>query len=60
MTNESTIYFIQHSGTTTVTHSISGDSTLDDVLEAVQQFLRGCGFCIEYNKVLDLLDMDNE
>ena len=33
-------------------------STLDEVLDEFQNFLRGCGYVIEYNKVLHLVDMD--
>ena len=33
-------------------------STLDEVLEEFQNFLRACGYVIEYNKVLDIVDMD--
>lgn len=38
---------------------IHDDSTLDEVLEEFQNFLRACGYVIEYNKVLDLVDMDD-
>ena len=37
---------------------IPDDSTLDQVLEEFQNFLRGCGYVIEYNKCLILGDMD--
>jgi len=37
---------------------IPDDITLDEVLEEFQNFLRACGYTIEYNKVLDLRDMD--
>lgn len=30
----------------TVTHSISADSTLDDVIEAFEYFLKGCGYSL--------------
>ena len=48
-------------------HDISGtkiemevhdDITLDEVLEEFQNFLRACGYVIEYNKVLDIVEMD--
>jgi hypothetical protein len=48
-------------------HSVNGvkteieihdDSTLDEVLEEFQNFLRACGYVIEYNKVLDIINMD--
>jgi hypothetical protein len=38
---------------------ISNDSTLDEVFEEFQNFLRACGYTIEYNKVLDLVNMDD-
>jgi len=37
---------------------VHDDSTLDEVLEQFQNFLRACGYMIEYNKVLDIVDMD--
>jgi len=37
---------------------ILDDSTLDQVLEEFQNFLRGCGYVIEYDKCLILGDMD--
>jgi len=33
-------------------------STLDEVLEEFQNFLRACGYTIEYNKILDIVDME--
>jgi hypothetical protein len=33
-------------------------STLDEVLDNFQNFLRACGYTIEYNKVLTIEDMD--
>ena len=37
---------------------IPDDCTLDEVLDRFQSFLRACGYVIEYNKVLDMVDMD--
>ena len=37
---------------------VHDESTLDEVLEEFQNFLRACGYVIEYNKVLDVVDMD--
>ena len=37
---------------------IPDDSRLDEVLEEFQNFLRACGYTIEYNKVLTIEDMD--
>lgn len=37
---------------------IHDDSRLDTVLEEFQNFLRACGYTIEYNKVLTIEDMD--
>ena len=48
-------------------HDISGtkiemevhdDITLDEVFEEFTNFLRACGYVIDYNKVLDLVDTD--
>jgi hypothetical protein len=33
-------------------------ASMDAVLEEFQNFLRACGYVIEYNKVLDIVDMD--
>jgi hypothetical protein len=37
---------------------VHDENTLDEVLEEFQNFLRACGYVIEYNKVLDFVDMD--
>jgi len=37
---------------------INDHAHLDDVLQAFQNFLRACGYVIEYNKVLTIEDMD--
>ena len=37
---------------------IPDDCTLDEVLEEFQNFLRACGYTIEYNKMLDIVDME--
>lgn len=37
---------------------ISDECALDEVLEEFQNFLRACGYVIEYNKVLAVVDMD--
>jgi hypothetical protein len=33
---------------------------LDDVLEEFQNFLRACGYTIEYDKVLAIVEMDKD
>lgn len=43
---------------TKIEFTVEDDSTLEEVLEEFQNFLRACGYVIEYNKVLDLVDMD--
>lgn len=43
---------------TKIEFTVEDDSTLDEVLEEFQNFLRACGYVIEYNKVLDIVDMD--
>ena len=37
---------------------ISDHSTIDEVLEEFQNFLRGCGYAIEYAQCLTFVDMD--
>ena len=43
---------------TNVEIEVHNHSTLDEVLGEFQNFLRACGYVIEYNKVLELVDMD--
>jgi len=43
---------------TRIEMSIHEDSSLDDVFEEFQAFLRACGYTIEYNKAIDLVNMD--
>ena len=43
---------------TKVEMEVHDESTLDEVLDNFQLFLRACGYVIEYNKTLDLVDMD--
>jgi hypothetical protein len=37
---------------------VHDESTLDEVLEEFQNFLRACGYVIDYNQVLTIVDMD--
>lgn len=43
---------------TKIEMEVHDESTLDEVLEEFQNFLRACGYVIEYNKVLTIEDMD--
>lgn len=43
---------------TTVETNMAEDSTLDEILEEFQNFLRGCGYVIKYNQVLTIVEMD--
>lgn len=43
---------------TKIEMEVHDESTLDEVLEEFQNFLRACGYVIEYNKVLDIVNMD--
>ena len=43
---------------TMIEMEVHDESTLDEVLEEFQNFLRACGYVIEYNKVLTIEDMD--
>jgi len=37
---------------------VHDESTLYEVLKEFQNFLRACGYVIDYNKFLDFVDMD--
>ena len=43
---------------TKVEMEVHDESTIDEVLEEFQNFLRACGYVIEYNQCLILEDMD--
>ena len=43
---------------TKIEMEIDNHASLDDVLDEFQNFLRACGYIIEYNKVLTIEDMD--
>jgi hypothetical protein len=43
---------------TKIEMEVHDESTLDEVLVEFQNFLRACGYIIEYNKVLTIEDMD--
>lgn len=43
---------------TKIEMEVHDESTLDEVIEEFQNFLRACGYVIEYNKVLDIVNMD--
>ena len=48
----------QHSDGTKIEMEMLEHASMDEVLEEFQNFLRACGYVIEYNRVLDLVDMD--
>jgi len=51
--------FIQESDNgTKIEVEVHEDSTIDEVLEEFQNFLRGCGYVIDYNQCLVLENMD--
>lgn len=51
--------FIQHRDDgTKIEMEIADHKYIGEVLEEFQNFLRACGYVIEYNKVLDIVDMD--
>jgi len=51
--------FIQHQGNgTKIKMEIDNHESLDAVLDEFQNFLRACGYTIEYNQVLTIEDMD--
>ena len=43
---------------TKIEMEVHDECTLDEVLEEFQNFLRACGYVIEYDKVLTIEDMD--
>lgn len=43
---------------TKIEMEVHDESTLDEVLVEFANFLRACGYVIEYNKVLDIVDID--
>ena len=43
---------------TKIEMEVHDESTIDEVLEEVQNFLRACGYVIDYNQCLILEDMD--
>ena len=43
---------------TKIEMEIADHTYIDEVLEEFQNFLRACGYVIEYNKVLTIEDMD--
>ena len=43
---------------TRIEMEVHDECTLDEVLEEFQNFLRACGYVIEYDKVLTIEDMD--
>jgi hypothetical protein len=48
----------QHSGGTKIEIEMAEHAPMDNVLEEFQNFLRACGYVIEYNQCLILEDMD--
>ena len=43
---------------TKIEMEIADHTYIGEVLQEFQNFLRACGYVIEYNKVLDLVDID--
>ena len=43
---------------TKIEMEVHDESTIDEVLEEFQNFLRACGYVIDYNQCLVLEDMD--
>lgn len=37
---------------------VHDESTLDEILEEFTNFLRACGYVIDYNKQIDVVDAD--
>jgi len=51
--------FIKHQDNgTKIEMEIDNHASLDNVLDEFQNFLRACGYTIEYNQVLTIEDMD--
>ena len=49
----------QHSDSTKIEIEMSEHASMDAVLEEFQNFLRACGYVIEYDKVLCVVSMDD-
>lgn len=43
---------------TKIEMEVHDESSLDEILVEFQNFLRACGYVIEYNKVIDIVDID--
>ena len=43
---------------TKIEMEVHDESTLDEILDEFQNFLRACGYVIEYNKTLDFANID--
>ena len=43
---------------TKIEMEVHDECTLDEVLVEFTNFLRSCGYTIDYNRVLDIVDMD--
>lgn len=49
----------QHSDGTKIEIEMAEHASMDAVLEEFQNFLRACGYVIEYDKVLCVVSMDD-
>lgn len=53
--------FIQQwSEGTKIEYELHEDAELNTILEEFQNFLRACGYVIEYNQVIDLVTVDDD
>jgi len=49
------IYFVQEYKTSKVSHEVSGDTSLNELIEAFEMFLKGAGFSIPDGAHLDIV-----
>jgi hypothetical protein len=45
---------------TKIEYELTGWMPLDEVLQEFQNFLRACGYVIDYNTVLDIVEMEGQ
>ena len=50
--------FIHESNCNKIEFTVDESADLDEVFEQFQNFLRACGYVINYNQVLELVEVD--
>jgi len=52
-------FIYQSENGTKIEYEIRGCMPLNEVLEEFQNFLRACGYVVDYNTVLDIVEMES-